>query len=227
MSGSLAHPARRARRVGRPKPWLHVALGYVLGPALRLILNVRVSGAEHVPTTGAVIIAGNHRGLIDGPVVAAGLRRRTVFLAKSELFIGPLALVLGWLGQIPVHRGRPDRTALRHARSVLAAGGLLGIFPEGTRGAGSLDDVQHGIAYLALHTPGCPIVPVACLGTEAAWPRGSALPRWRTGVDVVFGPPFTVEVTGDPRTRRAVAEAAEQIRLALAAHVRAVESGRL
>ncbi|HVF20678.1 MAG TPA: lysophospholipid acyltransferase family protein, partial [Mycobacteriales bacterium] len=171
--------------------------------------------------------AGNHRGLIDGPVVAAGLRRRTVFLAKAELFVGPLAWLLGWLGQIPVHRGRPDRAALRQARAVLAGGGLVGIFPEGTRGAGALEEVQHGIAYLALHTHGCPIVPVACLGTETAWPRGARLPRWRTGVEVVFGPAFTVVAEGDPRTRRAVAAAAEQIRVALADHVRAVESGRL
>ena len=219
--------ARRVHHLGKPKPWLHVGVGYILGPALRLILKVRVSGSEHVPTSGPVIVAGNHRGLIDGPVVAAALRRRTVFLAKSELFAGPLALVLGWLGQIPVHRGRPDRTALRLAREVLRGGGLLGIFPEGTRGSGSLEAVQHGVAYLALHTPGCPIVPVACVGTETAWPRGSALPRWRTGVDVVFGPPFTVDAGADPRTRRAVADAAEQIRLSLAAHVRAVESGRL
>ncbi len=211
----------------RYRPRLHLALGVVGRPLVRLIFNLRVRGGAHVPAHGAVILAGNHRGLVDGPVVAAGIRRPTTFLAKSELFVGPLARLLGALGQIPVHRGRPDRAALRRCREVLDAGGLLGIFPEGTRGAGSLDEVQHGIAYLAVHHPGCPIVPVACLGTETAWPRGAKLPRWRTGVDVVFGAPFTVTVSGDPRSRRAVADAAEQIRVALASHVRAVESGEL
>jgi len=209
----------------RHRPWLHQWLGFIGRPLLRLILDVRVREPHYVPPAGPVIVAGNHRGLVDGPVVAVGIRRPTTFLVKSELFVGPLARVLGWLGQIPVHRGRPDRAALQQARAVLAAGGLLGIFPEGTRGAGSLDEVQHGVAYLAVRA-GCPIVPVACLGTEGAWPRGARLPRWRTGVDVVFGPPFTVTVTGDPRSRRAVAEAAEQIRVALAAHVRAVEGDR-
>lgn len=218
-------PGPRAQSVGRPQPWLQHGLGLIGRPLLRLILNLTVRGGQHVPATGPVIVAGNHRGLVDGPVVAAGLTRPTTFLAKAELFVGPLAWVLGWLGQIPVHRGRPDRAALRRARDVLDGGGLLGIFPEGTRGTGSLDEVQHGIAYLAVHTPGAPIVPVACLGTETAWPRGARLPRWRTGVQVVFGPAFTVTVSGDPRSRRAVAEAAEQIRIALAEHVRAVEAG--
>lgn len=224
---TVATAQGRVRMDTRYRRRLHLMLGVVGRPLIRLIFDLRVRGGEHVPTTGAVILAGNHRGLVDGPVVAAGIRRPTIFLAKSELFVGPLAGLLGALGQIPVHRGRADRAALRRCRDVLDAGGLLGIFPEGTRGAGSLDEVQHGIAYLAVHHPGCPIVPVACLGTETAGPRGAAFPRWRTGVDVVFGPPFMVTVSGDPRSRRSVAEAAEQIRVALAAHIRAVETGEL
>src|SRR5688500_72451 len=99
----------RTKVTVRPKPWLNIALGYVGRPVVRLILDRRVRGSEHVPAAGPVLLAGNHRGLVDGPVVAAGLRRPVVFLAKAELFVGPLATLLGWLGQIPVHRGRPDR----------------------------------------------------------------------------------------------------------------------
>lgn len=193
---------------------------------LRLILDMRVRGLEHVPATGPVLVAGNHRGFLDGPMIAIFTPREARFLAKSELFRGPAAYLLGWFGQIPVDRGRPDREALRTGLEVLANGGMLGVFPEGTRGTGSVESVQHGIAYFALRTPGCPIVPVACIGTEQAMPKGSKLPRWRARVDVVFGEPFTVAVPEQPRARSAVAAAAEQIRVRLAAHVAAVEAER-
>jgi 1-acyl-sn-glycerol-3-phosphate acyltransferase len=166
-----------------------------------------------------MLLAGNHRGFLDGPLVAAFVPRAASFLAKSELFRGWVVRPLGWLGQIPVDRGRADREALKRATTVLQGGGVLGMFPEGTRGAGELESVQHGIAYVALRAPGVPIVPVACLGTERAMPKGSRLPKWRARVDIVFGEPFTVTVPANPRARSAVATAAEEIRAALAAHV--------
>jgi 1-acyl-sn-glycerol-3-phosphate acyltransferase len=122
-----------------------------------------------------------------------------------------------------VDRGRPDREALRRAVAVLDRGEVLGMFPEGTRGAGELESVQHGIAYVALRCPGVPIVPVACLGTERAMPKGAKLPRWRSRVDIVFGEPFAVSAPANPRARRAIATAAEEIRVALARHVAATE----
>jgi 1-acyl-sn-glycerol-3-phosphate acyltransferase len=133
---------------------------------------------------------------------------------------------LGWLGQIPIDRGRPDREALKRAVGVLRQGHVLGMFPEGTRGAGELTTVQHGIAYVALRVPGVTIVPVACIGTERALPKGAKWPKLRTRVDVVFGEPFTVSAPDNPRARRAVATAAEEIRQALAAHVERAERAR-
>ena len=94
------------------------------------------------------------------------------------------------------------------------------MFPEGSRGAGDLGTVQHGIAYLALKA-GCPVVPVACLGSAAALPPGTGRPRWKAPIAVVFGPAFEIQNSIDPCTRRASAEAAEQIRVRLAAHVAA------
>jgi len=166
-----------------------------------------------------VLLAENHHGFLDGPLVADFVPRQASFLAKSELFRGALVRPLMWFGQIPVDRGRPDRAALRRAVGVLERGGVLGMFPEGTRGVGELESVQHGIAYVALRVPGVPIVPVACLGTERAMPKGARLPRFRSRIDIVFGEPFTIEVPPNPRARGAVARAAEEIRLALAAHV--------
>jgi 1-acyl-sn-glycerol-3-phosphate acyltransferase len=185
---------------------------------LRIVFRVRVVGAEHLPATGPVLVAGNHTGFLDGPIVFMMLPRPSSFLVKSELYSGPWAKVLAFARQIPVRRGSPDSTALRRALEVLEGGGVLGVFPEGTRGEGRLESVQHGIGYLALRA-GCPVVPVVCLGTADALPKGKALPRFRTPVDVVFGPPFEIEVHGDPRARSTIADAAEQVRVHLLAHL--------
>lgn len=190
---------------------------------LRIIFRLRVIGAEHLPRTGPVLVAGNHTGFLDGPIVFMMLPRPSAFLVKSELYTGPWARVLEFARQIPVRRGTPDRTALRRGLEVLAAGGVLGVFPEGTRGEGRLESVQHGIGYLALRA-GCPVVPVVCLGTAAALPKGRVLPRLRAPVDVVFGEPFHIEVSGDPRTRSTIADAAEQVRVHLLAHLDSVSA---
>ncbi|HVA59126.1 MAG TPA: lysophospholipid acyltransferase family protein [Mycobacteriales bacterium] len=186
---------------------------------LRLAFRLRVIGADLIPAEGPVLLAGNHTGFLDGPFVFIESPRPAAFLVKSELYTNRwLGRLLSSFRQIPVHRGRPDRTALRSGLAVLAAGGVLGVFPEGTRGTGMLESVQHGIGYLALKSA-CPIVPVVCLGTADALPRGHRLPRLRVPIDIVFGTPFRVEPTGDPRARSTVAAAAEQIRRQLLDHL--------
>jgi 1-acyl-sn-glycerol-3-phosphate acyltransferase len=189
---------------------------------VRLVFRIRMTGLEHVPASGPVLVAGNHTGFLDGPLVMILLPRPSSFLVKSELYDGPFRRVLSFARQIPVRRGAPDRTALRQALAVLAGGGVLGVFPEGTRGHGRLETVQHGIGYLALRA-GCPVVPVVCVGTAEALPEGRALPRWRAPVDIVFGPAFELSVEGNPRARSTVAAAAEEIRLRLLALLDSVD----
>jgi cytidylate kinase len=213
-------PLPWVQAAGHRKDWL-IGLARPFGWLLfHSAFKVRVVGKQHVPRTGAVLMAGNHTGFLDGPLAFALCPRPATFLTKSELFVGPISRALGWLGQIPVHRRRPDRAALRSALQVLQHGGAVGVFPEGTRGAGTLETVSDGVAYLAVRS-GAPLVPIAVLGTSEAMPKGARLPRWRTPVTLVFGPPFTITVEGDPRSRRTVRAAAEQIRLALLAHVQA------
>lgn len=217
---TVVAPAATARRraTGSLKPPVRSAVRQ-LGRALsRSLLALRVEGAGHVPASGPVLLAGNHSGLLDGPLVFFVSPRPARMLTKAEVFVGPWARVAGWLGLIPVHRGTPDRTALQAGLQELAGGGALGVFPEGTRGTGGLEQVADGVAYLALRS-GAPVVPIAVLGTRAALPRGRWLPVLRAPVRVVFGPPVTVEPTGDPRARRTVHDAAEQLRLALVAHL--------
>jgi 1-acyl-sn-glycerol-3-phosphate acyltransferase len=187
---------------------------------LRAIFRLRVRGLEHLPATGPVLLAGNHTGFLDGPIVFMMLPRPAVFLVKSELYAGPWAKVLAFARQIPIRRGAPDRAGLTRALGVLEGGGVLGVFPEGTRGEGKLETIQHGIGYLGLRA-GCPVVPVVCTGTADALPKGRLLPKWRAPVDVVFGPAFRIEVEGNPRARSTVAAAAEQVRTHLLAHLEA------
>jgi 1-acyl-sn-glycerol-3-phosphate acyltransferase len=175
-------------------------------------------GVDRLPPTGPVLLAGNHTGFLDGPIVLILLPRTSTFLVKSELYAGPWKPVLDWGRQIPVHRGRPDRTALGKGLDVLAQGGVLGVFPEGTRGTGTLETVQHGIGYLALKSD-CPILPIAVLGGGEALPKGRLLPRFGTAIDIVFGEPFRLDVDGDARARRTVGLAAEQIRVRLVDHL--------
>jgi len=178
---------------------------------LKLTFRLRITGTENLPPSGPVLLAGNHSGLLDGPIVMIMLPRPSAFLVKSEIFKGPMRWVLTFARQIPIHRGTPDRTALRRGLAVLAGGGVLGVFPEGTRGSGDLATIQHGIGYLALNAR-CPVVPVLCKGTPEALPKGKVMPRWRAPIEVVFGPAFMLEIPGDVRTRATIAAAAEQVR---------------
>jgi 1-acyl-sn-glycerol-3-phosphate acyltransferase len=183
------------------------ALGHALG-------RVEVVGAEGVPATGGVLLAMNHSAYIDGPLMYGVLRRPAVFVVKMEAFRGPVGAMLRRIGQIPVRRGAIERAPLQSALAMLAAGGVVAVFPEGTRGAGNVDAVQHGVAYLALRS-GCPVVPVACHGTRAMqqW-HGPRRPRVR----IAFGRPIELPPTRIA-SRRNVTDAAERVRAAMAAHV--------
>jgi 1-acyl-sn-glycerol-3-phosphate acyltransferase len=190
---------------------------------LRVVFRLNVIGSEKVPAAGPVLVAGNHSGFLDGPIVMVMLPRPSSFLVKSELYDTAVRRVLAFARQIPIHRGTPDRAGLRAGLDALEGGGVLGVFPEGTRGSGELASIQHGIGYLALHG-NCPIVPVVCTGTAEALPKGKAFPKLRAPIDIVFGEPFTLEVDGDPRARATVAAAAEQIRQRLLTHLSEVNA---
>jgi 1-acyl-sn-glycerol-3-phosphate acyltransferase len=212
----VALPRRRA--VGRPRPAVATACRLVGGALARSLFRVRVVGAENVPRSGPVLLAGNHSGFLDGPLVFLLAPRRTAMLAKSEIFTGVWCRFWGWLDVIPVHRGAADRAALRAGLGVLGSGGALAVFPEGTRGSGRLESVTDGLAWLALRSS-APVVPVALEGTAEAVPRGTWVPRLRAPVTLRFGPPLALPAAGDVRARSTVRTAAEQLRVQLLHHV--------
>ncbi|MFF9284271.1 lysophospholipid acyltransferase family protein [Streptomyces griseosporeus] len=179
----------------------------------------RVLGAWRVPASGPVILAVNHSHNLDGPMVMGVAPRPVHFLIKKEAFVGPLDPFLTGIGQLKVDRTTADRTAITQALDVLAAGGALGIFPEGTRGEGDFASLRAGLAYFAVRS-GAPIVPVAVLGSSDRPGRLiKALPPLRSRVDVVFGDPFAAGDGSGRRTRKALDEATERIQKQLTRHL--------
>ncbi|MFI6854902.1 lysophospholipid acyltransferase family protein [Streptomyces sp. NPDC050416] len=202
-------PSEKGAEVGR-----RIGVGLMYG-----LWKPRVLGAWRVPTTGPVILAVNHSHMIDGPMVMGVAPRPTHFLIKKEAFIGPLDPFLTGIGQVKVDRDTTDRTAITRALGVLENGGVLGIFPEGTRGEGDFASLRAGLAYFAVRS-GAPVVPVAVLGSSEK--RGrliKGLPPLRSRVDVVFGEPFEAGDGSGRRTRTALDEATGRIQKQLAAHL--------
>ncbi|MFE9775498.1 lysophospholipid acyltransferase family protein [Streptomyces sp. NPDC005931] len=202
-------PSARGAEVGR-----RIGVGLMYG-----LWRPRVLGAWRVPAAGPVILAVNHSHNIDGPMVMGVAPRPTHFLIKKEAFVGPLDPFLTGIGQLKVDRHSTDRTAIARALGVLEHGGVLGIFPEGTRGEGDFASLRAGLAYFAVRS-GAPIVPVAVLGSSER--RGrlmKQLPPLRSRVDVVFGDPFEAGDGSGRRTRRALDEATERIQKQLTAHL--------
>jgi len=173
-----------------------------------------------VPASGPVLLASNHTGLIDGPLVFGLAPRPAHFVVKQEMFHGVAGLVLNAMGHIPIDRTSADRVAIATALAVLERGGVVGVFPEGSRGRGDVAAMQAGVTFLALAS-GAPIVPVACLGTRPDGASTSRPPLPGRRLAVVFGDPVTV-VTPPGLPRRAASRVVtEQVRTVLADHVRA------
>lgn len=188
------------------------------------IFRLEVLGVDRLPAAGPLIVAGNHTGFLDGPLVVVHARRHVRALTKVELYRGVLGHLLLWIGQIPVRRGHPDRVALHACLSELRAGGAVSIFPEGTRGTGEMLRIHRGAAWLAVRTS-AQIVPVSCVGTADALPKGSRRIRLRAPVRVVFGEPFRVPQPADVHARGALDAVSEQIRVRLREHM--IETGAL
>ncbi|MEU3188795.1 lysophospholipid acyltransferase family protein [Streptomyces sp. NPDC006923] len=179
----------------------------------------RVLGAWRVPASGPVILAVNHSHNIDGPMLMGTAPRPVHFLIKKEAFVGPLDPFLRGIGQLKVDRRAADRAAVTDALGVLGNGGVLGIFPEGSRGEGDFASLRGGLAYFAVRS-GAPVVPVAVLGSRES--RGRlipALPALRGRVDVVFGDAFEAGDSGGRRTRKAMDDATVRIQERLTAHL--------
>ena len=164
MTLEEAHRLAREKGVSRP---LYFVVRLIVGPFVRIWYRLRIFGAEHIPQTGPAVIAPNHKSLYDSFFIAMATKRHLRFMGKSELFEGGWGRLLVRLGAFPVRRGAADEDALETARVILRQGGLLSLFPEGTRfrDPATLTRPRRGAARLAIET-GSPLVPSAITGTE-------------------------------------------------------------
>jgi glycerol-3-phosphate dehydrogenase (NAD(P)+) len=158
---------KRAREQGA-NPLVYGIVRAVLQPFFLIYFRMSRIGREHIPASGPVIIAANHRSFLDPFVIATMARRPMYYVAKKELFRRHWqAWVLNALGAFPVDRGAGDEQSMATARAILDRGDIVLMFPEGTRiRPGSLGTPKRGVGRLALES-GVPVVPVAVIGTEA------------------------------------------------------------
>ena len=187
VTNEEAHRLARENGVSRP---LYAVVRGVVAPLLRTYFRMHVSGGEHIPAEGAAIVAPNHKSFWDSFFIGVCTRRHLRFMAKTELIEARYGRVLVRLGAFPVRRGQSDEDALETARTILRQGGLLALFPEGTRvrDADQLGHPRRGAGRLALET-GAPLVPAAITGTERLF--AGPLPKPRR-VQVAFAEPIDV-----------------------------------
>jgi 1-acyl-sn-glycerol-3-phosphate acyltransferase len=212
-----AVPARRERpdldrdqrlalhaRVGKGvNPLVYWTVRAFFQPFFHVYFRLSRIGREHIPASGPVIFAANHRSFLDPFVIGAMSRRPLYFVAKKELFRKPLQRwFLNSLGAFPIDRGNADGDAMGTARQVLERGDCVVIFPEGTRTRpGGIGRAKRGVGRLALET-GAPVVPVTVHGTTHIRTRWKIRPH---KVIVRAGRPLTFPTVEDPTAELASA----------------------
>ncbi|MDI9902226.1 lysophospholipid acyltransferase family protein [Rhodococcus sp. IEGM 1409] len=189
---------------------------YVLiGPVLWVFGRPTIEGQHNIPKKGPVILAGNHRAVVDSFFLVLMVRRRITFVAKSEYFTGTgvkgamQRWFFGGAGQVPIDRSGADasRAALDTAIGILDKGGVWGIYPEGTRSPdGCLYKGKTGAIRVALET-GAPVIPVVVHGGDAVNPPGTRM--WRfSKVRITVGEPIDFSRYRELRGYQAVVRAA-------------------
>jgi 1-acyl-sn-glycerol-3-phosphate acyltransferase len=188
--------------------------------AFRLLdLRITVTGAEHVPRAGGVVLASNHVSYLDFIFCGLGTQpagRLVRFMAKESVFrhrvSGPLMRAMK---HIPVDRAA-GAASYQAALRALTAGEVVGVFPEATISRSfTIKDLKSGAARMAA-AAGVPIVPMAVWGTQRLWTKGRprTLTRRHIPISIVIGepiavPPITAESSAAPGSDSAAAPGSE------------------
>lgn len=201
-------------------PWFHDLSRWVGSWLFRPFFRIQVHRRHRIPADGAVVLVANHSAAVDGPLIYGIVDRRCVFLVKDEAYRGIVGYLLRRIGQLPVRRGGPARTPMLAAVHALRAGGVVAVFPEGSRGEGNVAIAHHGAAWLA-RTSGATVLPIAVRGTRRPGRR-----RLRPTVDILIGRPLPIASGGG---KAGLATATELIRAelgSLVSELDAIRAGR-
>ena len=155
----------------------------------KILFRLTVIGLENVPQTGGVVICGNHRSNHDPVILGISQKRLLSFMAKEQLIKVPvLGLVLRGVGVFPVKRGTGDIGAVRKAVEIVGNGGMLTVFPEGTRNKTQelLLEFKTGPALIACRAKAA-IQPCVILGSYRLFSR----------ITVIYGKPIFTEAYGE------------------------------
>ena len=166
-------------------------------PFRRSWFDIQIVGLENVPVEGPVVLAPNHISFLDSFLMMYGLERKVLFLGKAEYGDDWKTRVFPAAGMIPVDRsGKGLVTSLGKASTVLESGGVIGIFPEGTRSRDGMVHKGHaGAAHLAMRT-GAALVPVGIIGTDIAQPPDAPFTVRGAQITIRFGAPMDLAATG-------------------------------
>jgi 1-acyl-sn-glycerol-3-phosphate acyltransferase len=152
----------------------------------------RATGRENIPAAGAGILVSNHLSHLDVFLLGLPLRRPLNYVARSTLFLPGLGFLIRSVGGFPIQREGMGAAGLKETLKRLRAGGIVALFPEGTRSQdGELGELKSGIAVLAKRAR-APIIPAGIAGTFEAWPRHRRFPRPHA-LRIHFGPPIAPE----------------------------------
>ncbi len=195
-------------RAGEHAPTLYRLVHAVLSPAVKAVWRPTVTGLERVPSRGPAILAANHQSYLDSYFLPGVLDRAVFYLGKSDYFRGWRRYFYEGVGVMPVERegGDAGERSLRRGQEVLERGGLLGIYPEGTRSPdGRLYRGKTGPVRLAMRT-GSPILPVAIVGSFRILPTGARVPK-RLPLAIHVGEPLPLDRrSADPSSMRAATD---------------------
>jgi len=182
-------------------------------PVLKGWIRLRVSGLEHLPADGPLLIVANHVSYLDPAVLGRACPRKLHFMIKRAVY-GAAGLQWFFRGMdaIPVAVEEADSSSLRAALRLLSRGKAIGIFPEGGRRTdGRLGPAKVGAALLAARS-GCQVQPVGISGAFRSMPPGAAWPR-PGRVEARFGRPFAVQRIRGKQGREQLDEVAGRMML--------------
>jgi 1-acyl-sn-glycerol-3-phosphate acyltransferase len=179
--------------------WLSVDLTRALAD---ILFRPEIIGLENLPQRGPLVMAVNHCSHLDPPLLGCHLPLVVNFFARETLWKpGFASWWLTTVGTIPVDRDGADIVAMKRTIGAVEAGGVVILFPEGTRSPdGLIQSAKAGVGMIACRTQ-VPVVPVRILGTFAAFGRNAKIPRPHP-VTIVIGRPLPPAAYDDPAAGR-------------------------